>query len=301
MSTAIDQNGSAHRASSEEATYRHIQVERLTSACGGEIHGVDLSQPLSDDVFDEVHRALLETQVIFFRDQQLEPEQLKVFARRFGELDIHTILRGITGHPEVLEVLTEAEDKHVYAQGWHADVTYQQRPTMGAILYAKQVPALGGDTLFSNQYLAYESLSAAMRNVLDGMIGIHGSSRVYGDRQAEMDLKDKNIMVSKDQAQSAESEHPVVRTHPETGRRSLFVNDHYTLRFKGMTELESTPLLRFLLTHAIRPEFTCRFRWQKNSIAFWDNRCLLHNPVADYQGQRRSMHRVVITGDRPTH
>jgi taurine dioxygenase len=301
MSMAIGEMSSARDSRSEDPAYRHIQVQRLTRACGGEIHGVDLSRPLTREVFDEIHRALLETHVIFFRDQTLSPSQLKAFASRFGELDTHTILRGIPGHPEILEVLTEAEDKHVYAEGWHADVTYQPRPTMGAILYAKEVPDLGGDTLFSNQYLAYASLSEAMRKMLDGMTGIHGSSRVYGDRQSEMDLKDKNIMVSKDAARGVVSEHPVVRTHPETGRRSLFVNDHYTLRFKDMTEQESEPLLRFLLAHAIRPEFTCRFRWHKNSIAFWDNRCLLHNPVADYHGQRRSMHRVVVTGDKPKH
>ena len=283
-----------------ESSYRHIQLRRLSGACGGEISGVDLAQPLSDEVFDEIHKALLATQVIFFRDQDLSPEQLKAFASRFGELDIHTILRGLHGHPEILEVLTEPQDEHVYAEGWHADVTYQSRPTMGAVLYAKEVPEYGGDTLFSNQYLAYETLSSGMQEMLKGLVAVHSSKRVYGDRQQEMDLKDANIMVSKTQAQAAETQHPVVRTHPITGRQSLFVNDHYTMRFVGMTEEESAPLLEFLLSHAIRPEFTCRFQWQKHSIAFWDNRCLLHNPIADYHGQRRLMHRVVVKGDRPS-
>ena len=297
MNATVDKLSTEQEAS--PPTYRHIQVERLSGACGGEIVGVDLAKPLADEVLDEVHRALLDTQVIFFRDQVLTPGQLKGFARQFGELGTHSILRGIQGHPEILEILTEAQDKHVYAEGWHADVTYQPHPTMGAILYAKEVPAVGGDTLFSNQYLAYESLSSGMRCMLSDLTAIHSAVRVYGDRQSEMDLKDENIMVSKEQARSSQAEHPVVRTHPETGRRSLFVNDHYTIRFKNMTEEESAPLLQFLLAHAIRPEFTCRFRWRKHSIAFWDNRCLLHNPIADYLGHRRSMQRIVIDGDRP--
>ena len=139
-----------------------------------------------------------------------------------------------------------------------------------------------------------------MQNLVSKLVGVHSSSRVYGDRQASMDLKDENMIVTKTRAQSAEAEHPVVRTHPETGRKSLFVNDHYTLRFKDMSEQESNPLLQYLLTHAVRPEFTCRFRWQKNSIAIWDNRCLLHNPISDYFGERRYLHRVAIAGDKPT-
>ncbi len=279
--------------------YKHIQVIPLSGACGGEIHGVDIAKPMSDAVYQEVRRALLESQVIFFRDQNLTTDQLKAFAARFGELDIHTILQGLEGHPEILEVLTEPGDTNVYSEGWHADVTYQPCPTLGAILYAIEVPKVGGDTLFSSQYLAYESLSKGLQQMLLGMTGIHSSLRVYGDRQASMDLKDENMIVTKEQAQSVVSEHPVVRTHPETGRKSLFVNDHYTLGFKGMTEQESAPLLQFLLNHAIQPEFTCRFHWQKNSIAFWDNRCLLHNPIGDYLGQRRYLHRVVVAGDPP--
>ena len=295
MSTAL--NDSQTPAAND---FEHLQVFPLAGACGAEIAGVDLSRALPDAVFDEIHRAFLAWQVVFFRDQHIGPQQLKDFAARFGELDIHTLLKGMPDHPEILEVLTEAQDTHVYAEGWHADVTYQPRPTLCAVLHAQQVPALGGDTLFSNQYLAYESLSPGLRRTLDGLTAVHSSKRVYGDRQAEMDLKDEYLMVSKAEAQAEESEHPVVRTHPETGRRSLFVNDHYTIRFKGMTEAESAPLLDFLLEHAIRPEFTCRFRWQRHSIAVWDNRCVLHNPVADYHGHRRLMHRVVVRGDRPS-
>lgn len=281
--------------------YRHVSVLPLSGALGAEIHDVDLSRPLADEVFAEIHRTLLDYQVIFFRDQRLAPDELIAFAERFGPLDKHTILKGIPGYPEILPVMTEPEDTHVFAEGWHADVTYQERPTLGALLYALEVPPAGGDTLFANQYLAYRSLSAGMRRLLDGLTAIHGAARAYGDRQAEFNLEDDMLMVDKVKARATEAEHPVVRAHPETGRRALFVNDHYTLRFKGMSAEESAPLLRFLFEHAIRPEFTSRFRWQKGSIAFWDNRCTLHCPIPDYRGYRRRMHRVVVRGDRPVH
>ena len=281
--------------------YQHISVHPLSGAVGAEIHGVDLTAPVSDEVFAEIHRAFLAHLVVFFRDQTLTPGELKTFAARFGTLDIHTILKSIDGHPEILGVFTEPEDVHVYAEGWHADVTYQERPTLGAVLYALEVPAVGGDTLFSNQYLAYESLSPAMRKMLNGLSAVHSAERVYGERQSEMDIKDDMVVVDPEMARSQCCDHPVIRTHPETGRRSLFVNDHYTMRFKDMTEQESAPLLKFLLKHAIRPEFTARFKWRNGSVAIWDNRCVLHCPIADYHGHRRHMHRVVITGDRPRH
>ena len=281
--------------------YRHISVHPLSGAVGAEIHGVDLAGPMSEEVFSEIHQAFLAHLVVFFRDQTLTPEALKTFAARFGPLDIHTILKSVDGHPEILAVFTEPEDRHVYAEGWHADVTYQERPTLGAVLYALEVPSVGGDTLFSNQYLAYEALSPAMRTMLDGLYAVHSAERVYGDRQSEMDIKDEMVVVDPDMARAQRCDHPVIRTHPETGRRSLFVNDHYTMRFTDMTEQESAPLLKFLLNHAIRPEFTARFKWRNGSVAIWDNRCVLHCPVADYHGHRRHMHRVVITGERPRH
>ena len=288
-----------HAQDRNSIPYEYISVHPLSGALGAEIHDVDLSSTVSDEVFTEIHRAFLAHLVIFFRDQQLEPATLKAFAARFGPLDIHSILKSLDGHPEVLAVFTEPEDHHVYAEGWHADVTYQQRPTLGAVLYALDVPEVGGDTLFSNQYLAYQALSPAMRKMLDGLEAVHSAERVYGDRQDEMDLKDEMLMVDGDNARAQQAQHPVIRTHPETGRRALFVNDHYTMRFKDMTDQESNPLLQYLLGHAIRPEFTSRFKWRKGSVAMWDNRCTLHCPIADYHGHRRHMHRVVITGDLP--
>ena len=278
------------------SAYEHISVQPLSGALGAEIHGVDLSNPVSDEVFTEIHRAFLDHLVIFFREQQLDPNALKEFAARFGPLDVHSILKPIDGHPEVLPIFTEADHRRVYADGWHTDVTYQEKPTLGAVLYALDVPDVGGDTLFSNQYLAYQALSPGMREMLDKLTAVHSAGPIYGGRQDAKILKGAG-----DKAGGERAEHPVIRTHPETGRRSLFLNEHFTVGFKDMTDQESTPLLQYLLRHAIRPEFTSRFRWQKRSVAMWDNRCTLHCPVADYRGHRRHMHRVVITGDRPTH
>ena len=278
------------------SVYDHISVHPLSGALGAEIRGVELSDAVSDEVFTEIHRAFLDHLVIFFREQQLDPTALKAFAARFGPLDIHSILKPIEGHPEVLPVFTEAEDRHVYAEGWHADVTYQKKPTLGAVLYALDVPDVGGDTLFANQYLAYQALAPAMRELLDGLTAIHGAAPVYGGRQDH-----KILTVISDDIRAERTEHPVIRTHPETGRRALFVNEHYTMGFKDMTAEESAPLLQYLLRHSVRPEFTSRFRWKKGSVAMWDNRCTLHCPVADYHGHRRHMHRVSITGSRPAH
>ena len=277
-------------------SYRHIEVHPLSGALGAEIHGVDLSDPIGDEIFSEIRRAFLDHLVIFFRDQHLTPEQHMAFGRRFGPLVAHNYLKGLNRHPEILPVVTEKDDRKVFAEGWHADVTYQQKPVLGTMLYARAVPPYGGDTLFANMYLAYESLSDGMKDLLDKLIAVHSAANVYGPGSTRDERKFK---VGKSAAAQARAEHPVVRTHPETKRKSLFVNAHYTLHFKDMTEAESARLLSFLFRHTTTPDFTCRFRWQKNSIAFWDNRCSMHSPVPDYFGHRRVMHRVTIEGDRP--
>ena len=279
-------------------TYRTIEVAPLAGAVGAEIFGVDLAKPLGNETFDEIHRAFLDHLVVFFRDQTLTPDRLLAFARRFGPLDPHHVLKGMAGHPEILEIVREPTDRKVFAPGWHADVTWQERPVLGAALYGLEVPDVGGDTLFANQYLAYEALSPGLRRMLDGMKAVHGSAKVYGDRADDYTYV-KNIATDRKTAASYENVHPVVRTHPETGRKALFLNDHYVLRFEGMTVEESMPLLDYLWRHAIRPEFTCRFRWRNGSLALWDNRCLLHGPIDDYFGQRRRLWRVTIGGDRP--
>jgi taurine dioxygenase len=279
-------------------SYRTIDVRPLSGSIGAEVLGVDLAQPLGNETFDEIHRAFLEHLVIFFRDQALTPASFAAFARRFGRLDPHRYLKGMDAEPEILEIIREKTDKKIFAPGWHADVTWQERPVLGALLYAKEVPAIGGDTLFANQYLAYETLSPGLRKLLDGLRAVHGAARVYGEKADDYTYV-QNLKVDRSEAAKSESIHPVIRTHPETGRRALFLNDHYTLRFEAMSEAESQPLLDYLYRHAIRPEFTCRFRWRTGSIAFWDNRCTLHTPIDDYFGARRHMWRITVAGDRP--
>jgi taurine dioxygenase len=280
-----------------DASYRRIDVRPLTGALGAEIFGADLSR-LDDEMFAEIHRAFLDHLVIAIRDQVLTPAQQKDFATRFGSLSTHRFLKGLDGHPEILEIRREPTDRKVFAEGWHSDVTYQERPVLGSMLYAKEVPAIGGDTLFANQYLAYDAMTPGMKALLDGLIGVHGGRNVYGDEPTSA-ITNAKLVADRKTAAETETEHPVVRTHPETGRKALFVNPHYTLRFKGWTEAESRPLLDFLFEFSVRPEFTCRLRWHEGSLGMWDNRCTQHTPIDDYFGKRRVMHRVTIEGDRP--
>ena len=278
-----------------------IEVCPIAGACGAEVLGIDLAEPLDNEAFAEVHRAFLDNQVIFFRDQKITPEQHKAFGRRFGELNIHPQYEPVDGHPEILPIVKEPEDRDNIGDTWHSDLTFLEKPPLGSILYALEVPPVGGDTLFANQYLAYESLSDGMRKMLDGLVAVH-SSRILSDPEMAKARNTSRSTKLREDAETAEemtSEHPLVRTHPETGRKGLFVNLPFTIRFKDMTEEESKPLLHFLYEHASRPEFTCRFRWEKGSIAMWDNRCVQHYALNDYHGYRRTMHRVTVNGDRP--
>jgi taurine dioxygenase len=281
-------------------SYKTISVSRIAGALGAEVSGVDLSQPLDDEAIGEVRQALLEHQVIFFHDQHLTPQQHLAFGHRFGELQIHEFVEGAAEDPRIIEVRKEAGETRNFGGGWHTDVSYLERPALGSVLYAHEVPAYGGDTMFASQYLAYEALSDGMKAMLDGMTAIHSARRPYGVNAArKMEPGPSSMKFHFTEEAHGEVEHPVVRTHVETGRKSLYVNATFTLRFKDMTEEESAPLLNYLCQHAVRPEFTCRFRWRKNSIAFWDNRCVQHNAINDYPGERRVMHRVTIEGERP--
>jgi len=277
-----------------------ISVKPIAGALGAEIAGVDLSLPLSDRVIGEIRAALLEHLVIFFHDQHLTPEQQLDFGSRFGQLQIHEFVEAMAGYPEILEVRKEPEETRNFGGGWHTDVSYLERPSLGSVLYAREVPEFGGDTMFANQYQAYESLSDGMKAMLDGMTAIHSARRPYGPNAARaQEYGPSSMRFIFSEAAHAEIEHPVVRTHRETGKKALYVNRTFTLRFKDMTEEESAPLLHYLCDHAVRPEFTCRFRWRPNSIAFWDNRCVQHNPVNDYHGFRRVMLRITLQGDKP--
>ena len=264
------------------------------------VHGVDLSHPLSAETVSIVQQGLLDHGVIFFRNQVLTPEQHIRFGRYFGALNIERFVKGPDEHPEIMPVIKEARDSKGFAGMWHSDVTFLEQPAMGSVLYARQVPAIGGDTLFSNMYLAYESLSSGMRKMIDSLNAVHRASVSYFRHRMDQANRIPNGMKFTQRDPSLESAvHPVVRTHPETGRRALYVNCAYTERFEGMTIEESRPLLEFLYRHLSAAEFTCRFRWQKGSLAFWDNRCVQHLPLNDFQGERREMHRIAIAGDRP--
>jgi len=272
-----------------------IEVRPIAGAIGAEIHNVDVSQDLDDDTIGDIRKALLDHCVIFFRNQKLDAEQHKRFTRRFGSIFIHPNYVGMQDDPEIVVITREPGDARIVGEEWHADTTMVAQPPMGAILYAMEVPPYGGDTLFANQYLAYEALSDGMKKMLSALKAIHSDRNVAGP------LANKNAQRSTKVREDAgwretTSAHPVVVTHPETQRKLLYVNASYTQRFDGMTEDESRPLLGYLLEQGHRPEFTCRFRWERGSIAFWDNRCCKHLAVHDAGPFRRVMRRTQICG-----
>jgi taurine dioxygenase len=265
-----------------------IEIAPLAGALGAEIYGVDLTRSLTNQEFAEIMQAFLDYQVIFFRDQHdLSPEQHKAFASRFGSLNVHPYVAGMAEHPELLEIIKEPEDKLNFGGGWHSDMSFLEVPALGSILYALEVPQYGGDTLFASQSKAYDALSDGMKDMLSGLSAVHSASREYSAKGASAQAR--SSMQSTQVQEAPEYEHPVVRTHPQTGRKGLYINPAFTLRFSGMTKRESKPLLDFLFEHSRDERFTCRFRWQKGSLAFWDNRCCWHYALNDYPGQRRHM------------
>ncbi len=270
--------------------YVSIQVDKLTPHAGAEIRGVDLSQPLDERTFKEIHDALIDCGVIFFRDQRLTPDQQKAFGRLFGELHMHPAApRELAEHPEILVIHADETSKHVAGENWHSDVSCDLEPPMGSILYMHELPPVGGDTLFASMYAAYEGLSEPMKRFLEPLTAMHEGEHVYRGRYG---VNDTGKVFPK-------AEHPVVRTHPVSGRKALYVNSGFTTRIVGLTRPESDALLQFLYRHVETPEFHCRFRWQVNSIAFWDNRCMQHHAMWDYYPQRRHGHRVTVRGDTP--
>jgi len=272
-----------------------IAAKRVSGALGAEITGVDLARPLSQDAFAEVKRLWLEHLVIFFRDQPLSPAQFMAFAKQFGEPVDYPMVKGIDGYPHIIEVKKLEHERIAFGGIWHTDTAYLPRPPMASMLVAREVPPFGGDTLFANMYLAYESLSAALKTFLESLRAVNTSTKADASKTREDALKTSARQDAKDYV----SEHPVVRTHPETGRKALYVNSGHTVRFAGWSEEESAPLLKYLFELQVRPEFTCRFSWQPGSIALWDNRCAQHNAVNDYHGYRRVMHRITLAGDVP--
>src|ERR1700674_2744400 len=273
-----------------------IEVRPVAGALGAEILNIDLARDLGEETIGALRRAWLEHLVVFFRDQTLEPERFLRLARRFGEVIEYPFVKGIEGFPEITTEIGRENEKMNFGGLWHSDTAYLDRPPMATMLIAREVPSFGGDTLFANMYLAYETLSEGMRRMLDGLVAVNSSAKTDVTRTREDRLRDG---AKQDAKQQYAAEHPVVRTHPETGRKALYVSFGHTVRFKDMTAEESAPILHYLFQHTARPEFTCRFRWQVGSVALWDNRCTQHNPINDYHGFRRVMHRVTLAGDRP--
>jgi len=276
--------------------YKHIEVRPISGALGAEIAGVDMARDLDAEVAGEVRQALLDHLVIFLRGQNATPMQQLAFAKKFGEPVEYPQLKGLPECPYVTPVVKLEHERSNFGGIWHSDTTYLQTPPMGSMLLAREVPPYGGDTMFANQYLAYEALSDGLKQMLDGLIGVSSSAKADVTKTREDALKQAGERAT---PKVLEAEHPLVRTHPETGRKALYTSVAHTARIKGWTEKESLPLLEFLWAHQVKPEFTCRFQWQVGSLAFWDNRCAMHNPINDYHGFRRRMHRVTLAGDRP--
>ena len=273
-----------------------IRIEPLSPACGAEIHRVDLAAPLDEAVARQIRAALLAHGVIFFRDQALAPEQYLRFARAVGEPTEYPFVKGLEGYPEITEVIKEKDERVNFGGVWHSDTTYLERPPMATMLYARELPPVGGDTIFASMIMAYEALSPGMRRMLDGLTAVNSADK--GDAAATRE--ELRRQRPKDQGDVVTTaEHPLIRTHPETGRKAVFVNPGHTVRIGGLTEAESAPILEYLYAHQRRPEFTCRFRWRVGSLALWDNRSVQHYPLNDYHGHRRAMQRITLAGDRP--
>lgn len=270
-----------------------IEVRRVAGALGAEISGVDLSADLPDGTIAAIRKALVEHQVIFFRGQTLTPERQLAFGRRFGSLNIHPYVQGMAEHPEVMEIIKEPSDRLNFGGGWHSDMSFLEAPSIGSILYAVQTPDFGGDTLFASQVAAFEALSPGLQKTLEGLSAVHSAGREYAPTGASAQ-KRGSMVIAEAEGMVGEYVHPVVKVHPETGRKALYVNPAFTMRIEGWTRRESRPLLNYLFEHSRYEGFTCRFRWEPGSVAFWDNRSVWHFALNDYPGQRRHMRRVTV-------
>jgi len=296
MSSLASKQGPRYRhTAGAEEPYETIAVEKLTPIIGAEITGVDLGKLVSDArpnrQMDEIHRALAENSVIFFRDQHITPQQHLAFGRKFGELHIHPAAPHEGDDPALMKIHADKDSPRANGEGWHTDVSCDLEPPMGSILYIRQCPPRGGDTLFASMYAAYESLSDRMKAYLDGLTALHDGEATYRGLYANYGVADKPAYPS--------AEHPVVRTHPVTGKKALYVNRGFTRHIIGVPRDESDAILAYLYQHCENPLFQCRFRWSENAIAFWDNRCTQHRAMWDYWPHTRSGTRVTVKGERP--
>jgi len=274
-----------------------IEIHPFSGAVGAEIRNVDLAS-LDEQATDTVRRTLFDRGVVFFRDQHLTPEQHVSVAQLFGPIDINRFFTHAPGYPMIAEVRKEPEQKRNIGGGWHTDHSYDEAPALGSMLYAREVPPSGGDTLFASMYAAYDALSDGLKQTLAGLRALHSSRHVFGAASRRAPDDDLQGRVGNPELATQDAVHPVVIRHPGSGRKALYVNPGFTLRFEGWTEDESRPLLDYLYRHAQRPEFCCRFQWAEGSVAFWDNRATWHYAVNDYHGERRLMHRVTVGGSR---
>jgi len=274
-----------------------MKISPLAGALGAEVVDVDLDT-LAD--WDAIRSAFVQYSVLVFRGQQLDPAGLMRVGARFGEPCHYPFVTGMEGFPYIFEVIKEPQDQRNFGGAWHSDTAYLKQPPLATLLLAVETPSHGGDTLFTNTAAAYDALSAGMRKAVDGLVGVNSAELKYGGGRTAMHAKISAMKVhDTDAAGSYVAEHPVVRTHPDTGRKSLYLSRSHTTRFKGMTEEESAPLLNYLVQHQVRPEFTCRVRWAPGTLTVWDNRCTQHNAVNDYHGQRRRMRRLTVGAQTP--
>ena len=288
------------------ATNRRIAVKPIAGALGAEISGVDL-RDVDDATFDDIHEAWLEHQVVFFRDQDITPEQQIAFSKRFGEIHHHPFIKGMEDYPDILEIIKEESDTRAFGSTWHTDQMFNPKPAKATILYAKETPDAGGDTMFVNMYQAYDTLSEPMKAMIGNVktwnvgsrkklsetdkMGSSTEGRYKGNEKMAAKVRDPGDLIT-------EAAHPLVRTHPETRKKALYLGNH-AIGLHGFNDKEARPVIDYLMQHAVQPEMTCRFRWEVGSMAIWDNRCTMHRALNDYPGKRRRMHRITIAGDAP--
>ena len=276
-----------------------MQIEPLAGALGADIRGVDLRK-LDDTGWREIQHAFLQYAVLAIRDQQLEPADLMQVGARFGEPCYYPFVTGLDGFPFIFEVVKEEHETVNFGGNWHSDTTYLAQPPLATLLYAVETPKHGGDTLFASTAAAYDALSAEMRAMVDKLVGVNSASlKVTGGRRKMHSTIGGMKVHDTENADAYEAEHPVARTHPDTGRKALYVSRSHTIRFRDMSEEESRPLIDFLQAHQTRPEFTCRVRWSPGTLTVWDNRCTQHSAVNDYHGQRRRMRRITVGAQTP--
>lgn len=278
--------------------YENFTVAALSPPAGAEISGIDLARPISSSLATDINRACAEFGVVVFRDQTLTPDQHVALARQLGEVDVNRFFKAVDGHPEIAEVRKDPQHAANIGGGWHTDHSYDQAPAKGSLLYARELPPIGGDTLFASMYAAYDTLSEGLKRTLATLNAVHSSRHVFGHGGRVLGDGDLKGRVLNPDLATQDALHPVVITHPGSGRKALYVNPGFTVRFEGWTEAESKPLLDHLYAHAIRPEFTVRLRWAPGTLAYWDNRATWHVALNDYAGHRRVLHRITLGGVR---